>query len=172
MISKKNTPFSANVQFNADKRYVEFLFDRNTLSQRLPVTPSNNSQEIPRTFRGKTLTDEQYNNYKDGQTVYIDGLKDKQGKEYQEYITYNKETGKTSFAFPNNKVKERLKATAPHATQTAVNSDGKVNESTRHIKEPLKSGQQNPENSKQMYETGDSRKAQCGQRNSPVTGCE
>lgn len=27
MISKKGTPFSAEVQFNADKRYVEFLFD-------------------------------------------------------------------------------------------------------------------------------------------------
>ena len=28
MISKKGDEFSANVQFNADKRYVEFLFDR------------------------------------------------------------------------------------------------------------------------------------------------
>lgn len=27
MISKKGEPFNANIQFNADKRYVEFLFD-------------------------------------------------------------------------------------------------------------------------------------------------
>lgn len=32
MISKKGEPFSANIQFNADKRYVEFLFD-NSQSQ-------------------------------------------------------------------------------------------------------------------------------------------
>lgn len=35
MISKKGTEFSATVQFNADKRYVEFLFDRTGNNQRL-----------------------------------------------------------------------------------------------------------------------------------------
>nr|WP_231388365.1 DUF3945 domain-containing protein [Sphingobacterium hungaricum] len=65
MISKKGTEFSATVQFNADKRYVEFLFDRGTQNQQ---TQSNQTvqkdgaatlQEAPKTFRGKELSDAQ-----------------------------------------------------------------------------------------------------------------
>jgi len=79
MISKKGTEFSATVQFNADKRYVEFLFDRsgNKQSQNNQTSQQNQSQEAPRTFRGKELDDEQYNKFKAGQTVYVDGLIDK-----------------------------------------------------------------------------------------------
>jgi hypothetical protein len=33
MISKKGTEFSATVQFNADKRYVEFCFDKQQSSK-------------------------------------------------------------------------------------------------------------------------------------------
>lgn len=87
MISKKGDEFSANVQFNADKRYVEFLFDRSNNNQQTQENRQNNQQsqpqEAPRTFRGKELDDEQYNKFKAGQTVYIDGLIDKKGQKYQ-----------------------------------------------------------------------------------------
>ena len=36
---------------------------------------------------------------------------------------------------------EGAKLIETHVTQTAVNSSGKTNEATKHIKEPLKSGQ-------------------------------
>ncbi|MNT09899.1 hypothetical protein D3C72_1447050 [compost metagenome] len=76
---------------------------------------------------------------------------DKKGKEYNGYITFNKETNKTDFSFQNpNKVKEQAKPTEAHKTQTAVNSDGKTNEATKNIKEPLKSGQKNPDSKKQQ----------------------
>ncbi|MGO3195019.1 MAG: DUF3945 domain-containing protein [Sphingobacterium sp.] len=149
MISKKGTEFSATVQFNADKRYVEFMFDRSNSNQQAQSRGQNNQQsqpqEAPRTFRGKELTDEQHKDFKAGQTVYIDGLRDKKGQPYQGYITFNRETGKTNFEFPN-KYKERVKPTEAHKTQTAVNSEGKTNEATKNIKEPLKSGQQRPKN--------------------------
>lgn len=157
MISKKGTEFSATVQFNADKRYVEFLFDRsgnNKQSQNNQQTSQQNqSQETPRTFRGKELDDEQYNKFKAGQTVYVDGLIDKKGQKYQGYITLNKETGKTGFSFQNpDKLKEQAKPTEAHKTQTAVNSEGKTNEATKKIKEPLQNGQQAPKNKKQQEE--------------------
>lgn len=149
MISKKGTEFSATVQFNADKRYVEFMFDRSNSNQQSQSRGQNNHQsrpqEAPKTFRGKELTDEQHKDFKAGQTVYIDGLRDKKGQPYQGYITFNKDTGKTNFEFPN-KYKERVKPTEAHKTQTAVNSEGKTNEATKNIKEPLKSGQQRPKN--------------------------
>ncbi|HLT34076.1 MAG TPA: DUF3945 domain-containing protein, partial [Aquaticitalea sp.] len=151
MISTKGTPFDANVQFNADKRYVEFLFDRSNNNRQTQNSQQDNqqsrSQEAPKTFRGKELEDEQYNKFKDGQTVYIPNLVDKKGQTYNGYITFNKETGKTNFEFPNQ-YKERIKPTEAHKTQTAVNSEGKTNEATKNIKEPLQKGQQRPKNEK------------------------
>ena len=155
MISKKGTEFEATVQFNADKRYVEFLFDRGNINQQTQSNgqnnQQNNSQEVPRTFRGKELDNEQYDKFKDGQTIYISGLTDKQGKPYQGYITLNKETNKTNFSFQNpDKLKEQAKPTEAHKTQTAVNSDGKTNEATKNIKEPLQPKQQTPKDKKQQ----------------------
>lgn len=153
MISTKGTPFDANVQLNADKRYVEFLFDRSNNNRQTQNSQQDNqqsrSQEAPKTFRGKELEDEQYNKFKDGQTVYIPNLVDKKGQTYNGYITFNKETGKTNFEFPNQ-YKERIKPTEAHKTQIAVNSEGKTNEATKNIKEPLQKGQQRPKNEKQQ----------------------
>jgi hypothetical protein len=163
MTSKKGQPFDATVQFNADKCYLEFLFDRNNSNQQSQSNGQNNqqspSQEIPKTFRGKELDNEQYQKFKDGQTVYLSGLVDKKGKEYNGYITLNKETNKTEFSFQNpNKLKEQAKPVEAHKTQTAVNSEGKTNEATTNIKEPLKSGQENPD-SKQQQEQQEKPKA-------------
>jgi hypothetical protein len=78
---------------------------------------------------------------------------DKKGKEYNGYITFNKETNKTDFSFQNpNKIKEEAKPTEAHKTQTAVNSEGKTNDATKNIKEPLKSGQKSPDSKEQMEE--------------------
>lgn len=157
MISRKGTEFAATVQFNADKRYVEFLFDRNNYNRQTlsngQSNQQNQPQEAPRTFRGKELDDEQYNKFKAGQTVYVDGLVDKKGQKYQGYITLNQETGRTEFSFRNpDKLKEQAKPTEPHKTQTAVNSEGKTNEATKNIKEPLKTAQQTPKDKKQQQQ--------------------
>jgi hypothetical protein len=151
MISKKGTAFDAAVQFNADKRFVEFLFDRSNSNKQAQVNQQYQSKEAPKTFRDKELDNEQYQKFKDGQTVYVSGLVDKKGKEYNGYITFNKETNKTDFSFQNpNKVKEQAKPTEGYATQAAVNSDGKTNEATKNIKEPLKSGQKSPDTKEQQ----------------------
>jgi hypothetical protein len=151
MISKKGTEFDATVQFNADKRFVEFQFDRNNSYKQTQDTQQNQSQEVPKIFRDKELDKEQYQKFKDGQTIYVSGLVDKKGKEYNGYITFNKQTNKTDFSFQNpDKVKEQAKPTEAHKTQTAVNSEGKTNEATKNIKEPLDSGQTNPNNRKQQ----------------------
>ena len=145
MISKKGEPFNASVQFNADKRYVEFLFDRVDAHKQ----SQNQQQDVPRVFRGKELDEQQYQKFNEGQTIYVSGLVDKKGKEYQGYITYNKETAKTDFSFENpNKLKAQPKEESK--TQVAVNSEGKTNEATKNIKEPLKMEQNNPDSKKQQ----------------------
>jgi len=154
MISKKGEPFDATVQFNADKRYVEFLFANNQTpqqSQQHNQQPTQHTdQEAPRIFRGKELDDSQYEKFKAGQTIYLDDLTDAKGKTYQGYITFNKETSKTNFSFSHpDKLKEQVKPTEDHKTQTAVNLQGKTNEATKNIKEPLESKQQQPANKQQ-----------------------
>jgi hypothetical protein len=151
MISKKGEPFNATVQFNADKRFVEFLFDRSNNNRQTQSNAQGQPMEAPRTVRGKELDNEQYQKFKEGQTIYVAGLVDKQGKEYKGYLTFNKDTGRTDFSFNNpNKMKEKIQPAEAHKTQTAVNSEGKTNEATKNIKEPLKSGQKEPDSKKQQ----------------------
>lgn len=151
MLSKKGIRFNASVQFNADKRYVEFLFDKITANQQRQNNGHNPSNEAPKIFRDKPLDQEQYQKFKDGQTVYVTGLIDKKGKVYNGYITFDKETHKTNFYFQNpDKIKEQAKSTEGHKTQTAANSNGKTNEATKYSKEPLKSGQEHPDTKKQQ----------------------
>lgn len=150
MISNKGKEFSANVQFNADKRYVEFLFDRTVQKQ------SQRIGEAPRFIRGKELSDAQYEQFKKGETIYVNDLVDKKGQSYKGYLTYNIETGRTSFSFQNpdtkkkavsNATKQNAQADEAHKTQIAVNSEGKTNEATKNVKEPLKKGQTAPTDS-------------------------
>lgn len=154
MTSKKGELFDATVQFNADKRYVEFLFNNNQNQQQSQYhhnqqQTQHTDKEAPKVFRGKELDDSQYEKFKAGQTIYIDGLTDAKGKAYQGYITFNKETSKTEFSFTHpNKLKE-AKPTEDHNTQTAVNTQGKTNEATKNVKEPLESKQQQPANQQQ-----------------------
>lgn len=161
MISKKGTEFSAVLQFNADKRYVEFMFNPYQQAQgskQVSTKELNQALEAPKTFRGKELDDEQHNRFKDGQTIYLSGIIDKKGKEYNGYVTYNKESGKISFEFPNQ-YKERIQPTQPHKTQTAVNSEGKTNEATNKINEPLKKGQKDPDSKKQKKQQEEPKKS-------------
>lgn len=142
MISKKGEPFNASVQFNADKRYVEFLFDRSDTNKQSQNPQQNRSeqQEAPRTFRGKELDEQQYQKFKDGQTVYVSGLVDKNGKDYQGYITFNKESAKTGFSFENpNKTNEKA--------QSKGNSEGKNSEATMNGKKPEKTAEEKPKTS-------------------------
>src|SRR5690606_22430059 len=109
------------------------------------------SKEAPKVFRGKELTDQQHDKFKAGETIYVDGLIDKKGQSYQGYITFNQDTGKTDFAFPGQ-LKEKAKVAEEFKTQVAVNSDGKTNEKTNKIKEPLKRSQNAPKDQKQKVE--------------------
>jgi hypothetical protein len=145
MTSKNGKEFSASIQFNADKRGFEFLFDNNKKQEQ---KQENGQRDVQKTFRGKELTGDQRDSLREGKTVHEDGLVDKKGKGYSGYITLNKETGKTDFIFPKQ-YKDALAAgkVIPDnrsKTQVAVNSEGKTSEATKNVKEPLKKGQTLP----------------------------
>jgi hypothetical protein len=150
MTSKKNTPFSAYLQFNADKKGFEFRFDNEKQSQNQTQThkQGNEQKDVPKTFRKQELSEDQRSSLREGKTVYVNGLQDKQGKPYSGYITLDKENSKLDFIFPKA-YKDAVAAgkVIPddrHKTQVAVNSEGKTNEATKKVDKPLDKGQTQP----------------------------
>lgn len=148
MLSRKGDYFSGTVQFNAEKRYPEFLSFGDMAQKEKQTHVNGAAQEMPKEFRGRELTEDQQKELKEGKPVYLAGLEDSKGKLYNGYITLDQETGKFDFSFPN-KLKDKVVPAQEHATQVAVNSDGKTNESTKNSIEPLKSGQSGPDSQKQ-----------------------
>ena len=148
MTANNGNTFSAYYQFNAEKRGFEFRFD-NGKSQGLNHQKQENGQkDVLKTFRKKELTEDQRDSLREGKTVHTGELFDKKGKKYTGYITLNIETGKVDFMFPKE-YKDALAAgkVIPddrHKTQVEVNSNGKTNEATKNVKEPLQQGQNLP----------------------------
>ena len=80
-------------------------------------------------------------------------MTDKAGEPFNAYIKVNTEKEKLDFFKwnPDKAKKQGAEVTPDNAskTQVAVNSEGKTNEATKNIKEPLKQGQTEP-NQKQQ----------------------
>jgi hypothetical protein len=102
------------------------------------------------------FSDEQYKQLTEGKTIYVSDFKDGKGNPYKGYITLNKETGNYDFSFKNpNALKNKAQPAEAHKTQVAVNSNGKTNEATKHVNEPLKPEQQTPKNKTQQQGQND-----------------
>lgn len=107
MTSKAGKPFDAPVQFNAEKRFVEFLFLKQEKGpeqqqrQQHFQKQSDQPKELPDSFRQRPITDEQRKELLQGGTIYMDGFMNKNDKPYQGYITWNPETSAFNFKFPH-----------------------------------------------------------------------
>lgn len=153
MISANNKPFSAFVQVNAEKRSLEFIFPEKEQkqTQQQGQQQKNDQPEgvrIPKSLAGVELSDKQQADLWADKTIYVKGLKDKEGQEYNAYVKVNHEKGKLDFyKFNPDKAKEKAKEMAPtneHKAQVAINSEGKTNEATKNLGEPLKIAQNQP----------------------------
>lgn len=140
---KNSTNKSAYIQFNADKKYPEYLFG--------DKAPKQAQTYDPKMFRGKAFSDEQYKQLTEGKTIYVSDFKDGKGQPYKGYVTLNGETGKYDFSFRNpNVLKDKSQPAEANKTQVAVNSEGKTNEATKNSREPLKPEQQTPKSRTQQ----------------------
>lgn len=151
MVSQKGKTFSSDIQYNADKRFPEYLFERGANYKQTQSQQQAQSQENPKLFRGKEFNDEQYKKLTEGKTIYVSDFIDGKGQPYKGYVTLNAETGKFDFSFRNpDKLKDKIVPAETHKTQVAVNSEGKTNEATKNINEPLKPQQTAPVNKQQQ----------------------
>lgn len=156
MKSKNDKEFSATVQINADRRNLEFKFDNNSKqantqeqSQAKQQSQSGETQfRIPTKLLGAELSEQQQKDLKEHKTIYVTGMTDKAGEKFNAYVKVNTEKEKLDFYKwnPDRAKKQGAEVTPDNASkiQVAVNSEGKTNESTKGIKEPLKQGQTAP----------------------------
>jgi len=102
MVSKKGKLFSAMVQFNTYRQWVEFLFENKFRSSGFSEV-HHSDREVPAHFRGVKLRKWQMDKLRAGETAYIKGLESKKGKMYQGYIRFDRVTGRIEFSFKNSK---------------------------------------------------------------------
>ena len=148
MTAKSGKHFDATLQVNAEKKGIEFIFEN---KQGLKERQQHNQQQgAPRKLCGLELSDKQREALDSGRTLYLKNMVDKEGKSFNAYVRMDKEQNRPRFYKwnPDKKQetsKEKVVAVAEeHKTQVAVNNDGKTNEATKNVNEPLKSGQTQP----------------------------
>ena len=150
MISKAGKPFNAQIQINADKKGIEFKFDN---TPRQSVTQHVNQEQqkgVSRKICGVELTEKQQAALNEGRTLYIKNMVDRAGQPFNAYVKFDKEENRPRFYRWNPDRKQEqgeakvVAVAEENKTQVAVNNEGKTNEATKHVKEPLKKEQIEP----------------------------
>ena len=148
MTAKSGKPFNATLQVNAEKKGIEFIFEN---KQGLKERQQHSQQQgAPHKLCGLELSDKQREALDSGRTLYLKNMMDKEGQPFNAYVKMDKEQNRPRFYKwnPDKKQetgKEKVVAVAEeHKTQVAVNNQGKTNEATKNVNEPLKSGQTQP----------------------------
>ena len=148
MTAKSGKSFDATLQVNAEKKGIEFIFEN---KQGLKERQQHSQQQgAPHKLCGLELSDKQREALDSGRTLYLKNMVDKEGQPFNAYVKMDKEQNRPRFYKwnPDKKQetgKEKVVAVAEeHKTQVAVNNQGKTNEATKNVNEPLKSGQTQP----------------------------
>lgn len=112
----------------------------------------NGNIRAPKTMGGVLLTPEQQKDFTAGKAILVKDMKrDGKGEPYTAYVRYDFEAGKPKY-FRTSPEMSQAKVVAPASesrTQVAVNTDGKTNEATKKVREPLRQGQTQPTGAQQ-----------------------
>lgn len=148
--------FDAYIQFNAAKGSFDFSYgglerkaNQQDNQQQQGQQNEQTNVRISQKLLGVELTQKQQEDLRADKTIYIKGMvKDGQDQPFNAYVKINHGEGKLDFyKFNPEKAKKQGAETIPaneSKTQVAVNSEGKTNEATKKITEPLKQGQNQP----------------------------
>ena len=150
MTAKSGKTFNATLQVNAERKCIEFIFGDNKSLRERQEHKQAQQQGVPHKLCGLELSDKQREALDGGRTLYLKNMVDKEGNSFNAYVRMDKEQNRPRFYKwnPDKKQetgKEKVVVVAEeHKTQVAVNNDGKTNEATKNVKEPLKTGQTLP----------------------------
>ena len=100
-------------------------------------------------WKGITLTEEQQKDYREGKSVKLDNYPLKDGTTGTMYLMFYPDKNQP-FVSKNDPMQGKVVAPANESeTQMAVNHQGKTNEATKKVDEPLQKGQVAPKNEHQ-----------------------
>ena len=158
MTAKSGKKFNATIQINADKRGLDFHFGGQKKSQRQEQTqtadgaPKERRLRIGKTLLGAEVKPEYKAGWEQNKWVYIEGMTDKKGQKFNAYVRPNHEKVKYDFSRkrPEQSQIYEVKPDTASQTQVAVNSEGRTDEATKRIGEPLQRGQTAPANEEQQ----------------------
>ena len=103
-------------------------------------------------WSGVSFTDQQKADYVAGKAVKLENVTDKQGFHATMYIKFNPEKGRPYRYDTNPDNAQQVAPSNESRTQMAVNNEGKTNEATKELKEPLQKGQTAPKNENQQQQ--------------------
>ena len=103
-------------------------------------------------WSGVNFTDQQKADYAAGKAVKLENVTDKQGFHATMYIKFNPEKGRPYRYDTNPDNAQKVAPSNESRTQVAVNDEGKTNEATKNLKEPLQKGQTAPKDGKQQQQ--------------------
>ena len=101
-------------------------------------------------WSGVNFTDQQKADYAAGKAIKLKNVTDKQGFHATMYIKFNPEKGRPYRYDTNPDNAQQVAPSNESRTQVAVNNEGKTNEATKELKEPLQKGQTAPKNENQQ----------------------
>ena len=103
-------------------------------------------------WSGVEFTEQQKADYVAGKAVKLENVTDKQGFHASMYIRFNPEKGRPYRYDTDPDNAQKVAPSNESRTQVAVNSEGKTNEATKKLKEPLRKGQTAPKDTAQQQQ--------------------
>ncbi|KWW25297.1 MAG: hypothetical protein AUK63_2702, partial [bacterium P3] len=100
-------------------------------------------------WKSREFDDQQKQDYLDGKVIKLENMTDKEGQPCTLYVQFNKEKGRPYSSTTPPEPGKVLGPSNESKTQVAVNNEGKTNEETKGVKEPLQKGQVKPKDEKQ-----------------------
>ena len=103
-------------------------------------------------WKDDKFTEQQKADYVAGKVVVLANAKDDQGQPCTKYLKFDREKGRPLTYSENPDLAQTVAPSNESRTQLAVNNEGKTNEATKHLKEPLTQGQTAPKDDTQKQQ--------------------
>ena len=148
------SPRAVQTQENKEKQAqgTENTANTNKEQRRNTWTNADGSIRPISKWSGVDFTEQQKADYVAGKAVKLENVTDKQGFHATMYIKFNPEKGRPYRYDTNPDNAQQVAPSNESRTQVAVNNDGKTNEATKNLREPLQKGQTNPKDARQQQQ--------------------
>ena len=148
------SPRAVQTQENKEKQAqgTENTANTNKEQRRNTWTNADGSIRPISKWSGVDFTEQQKADYVAGKAVKLENVTDKQGFHATMYIRFNPEKGRPYRYDTNPDNAQTVAPSNESRTQVAVNSEGKTNEATKNLKEPLRKGQTAPKDTAQQQQ--------------------